>query len=201
LPDLDQPLMVYDGMRKCWQRVENMTSGQIRATCSTSSCITNTKLMNMNLQQAAVLYGKITKLRNVPNKTKILRLLHGDVYCGSRLYQFGLSTTDRCIRCFECETIKHLLLECPYTKEVWSRLGIVANIPSDLVRENISVSELEIMADLISSLVFRKQVLPPDVLIRSTVYKFKEGLSKYERTRKLAANMVNRYEIIGQWFT
>jgi hypothetical protein len=54
----------------------------------------------------------------------MLRLIHGDVYCGSRLKKFKLSDTDRCHRCFAEETIAHLLLECPYTKEVWQKLGI-----------------------------------------------------------------------------
>jgi len=128
-------------------------------------------------------------------------MIHGDVYCGSRLLRFGLSTTDRCIRCFDCETIKHLLIECPYTKEVWLRLGLAPITANCVLNENLTTSELEIMAELISSLVFRKQVLPPEVLIRTTIYKFKNGLSKQVKTQALANTMVDRYELIGQWFT
>ncbi len=201
LPDLGQALMLHNYVGNCWQRIEIMNSRQIRTAINTESCITTTKTMNMTPQQATTLYNKIAKLRNVANKTKLLRLLHGDVYCGSRLYRFGLSDTDRCIRCFECETIRHLLLDCPYTKEVWSRLGLAADTPGDILKDNINVGELEIIAEVISALVFRKQILPPDVLIRSTIYKFKEGLSKQSKTQSLAANMADRYELSGQWFT
>jgi hypothetical protein len=128
-------------------------------------------------------------------------MLHGDVYCGSRLYRFGLSNTDRCIRCFDCETIRHLLLECPYTIEVWSRLGMAPNDVSDILKNSVTIGELEILAELISALVFRKQVLPPEVLIRTTIYKFRNGLSKQSKTLALATAMVDRYELLGQWFT
>jgi hypothetical protein len=201
LPDLNQPLMLHDKTGNRWQRVELMSSREIRTAIGTENRITTTKTMNMTQRQATTLYNKIAKLRNVANKTKLLRLLHGDVYCGSRLYRFGLSDTDRCIRCFECETIRHLLLDCPYTKEVWSRLGIIADTPGDILTDSITSGELEIIAEVINALVFRKQVLPPEVLIRSTIYKFKDGLSKQSRTQALAANMVDRYEVVGQWFT
>jgi len=201
LPDLEHVMMIYESAGNHWQRVEIMTSKQIRNTFGAARCITDAKLMNMDPQRAATLYGKIAKLRNIANRNKLLRLLHGDVYCGSRVYRFGLSTTDRCIRCFECETIKHLLLECPYTKEVWSRLGLIPDTINDILSDNITPGELEILAEVIGALVFRKQVIPPDVLLRSIIYKFRNGLSKQRKTLALAAAMVNRYELIGQWFT
>jgi hypothetical protein len=201
LPDHAQAIMIHNNIGKQWHRVEQMSSRQIRSITNMEVCITNTKLVNMDPQQAALLYRKIARLRSIANRTKLLRLLHGDVYCGSRLYRFGLSTNDRCIRCFGCETINHLLLECPYSKEVWSRIGITANGIGDILKENIKLGELEILAELISALVFRKQVLPPDMLIRTTIYKFKDGLSRQNKTIALATDMVDRYELTGQWFT
>jgi len=201
LPELGHTAMLYEAVGRRWQRAEIMSSRQIRNTLFKDSCIFETKLTNMAPERATALYNKIAKLRNIANKTKLLRLLHGDVYCGSRLYRFGLSETDRCIRCFNCETTRHLLLECPYTIEVWSRLGLVANTVSDILRDNITAGELEILSELISALVFRKQVLPPEVLIRTTIYKFKNGLSKQGKTCALATSMMDRYELLGQWFT
>jgi hypothetical protein len=199
--DLNRDIMLYDSIRRQWQRGETMPSSTIRNTINNESCILETKLMNMTLPKATTLYGKIAKLRNIGNKTKLLRLLHGDVYCGSRLYRFGLTPTDRCIRCFDCETITHLLLDCPYTREVWSRLGMAPNAARDILKDNITTGELEILAELIGALVFRKQVLPPEVLIRTTIYKFRNGLSKQSKTLAMASTMVNRYELLGQWFT
>jgi hypothetical protein len=201
MPDPDTTIRIYESSRKQWHKVELLTSRQIRAFFNTEQCITDTKLMSVSVTHASALYKKISRLCNIGNKTKLLRLLHGDVYCGSRLYQFGLTDTDMCIRCFDRETRRHLLLECPYTKEVWSRLGLSSNSAQDILRSNITQEELEIIADLISAIVFRKQVIPPEVLIRTTMFKFRDGLSKRKKTRLLATNKVSMYEFTGQWFT
>ncbi len=201
LPDQDEMVRIFDTNRKQWHKVELLSSRQIRLLLNPGQCLTQTKLMNRSETQATTLYNKIAKLRNIANKTKILRLLHGDVYCGARLYRFGLSDNDRCIRCFEGETIKHLLLECPYTKEVWSRLGLPHESASDLLNCQTTQADLEILTEFISAIVFRKKVLPPEVLIRSTMCRFRDGLSRRYKTRMLATEIVNRYEITGQWFT
>ncbi len=41
----------------------------------------------------------------------------------------------------------------------------------------LGLAELEIRADLINELVFRKRQLPPDILIETTYNKFANGLS------------------------
>jgi hypothetical protein len=76
----------------------------------------------------------------------MLRLIHGDVYCGARLKKFKMSEIDTCIRCFEKETIKHLSVECPYTKEIWSLLGINSNDTKSILGTHLTNEELEIHA-------------------------------------------------------
>ncbi len=135
------------------------------------------------------------------NKAKLLRLLHGDVYNGARLYRAGIIDTDRCIRCFAEETTKHLLIECPYSSEVWGRMGLVPINPGDLLNARLTKYELEVRAEIISRLVFRKKTVPPDVLIKAVVNSFKKGLSRTKGLKEAAALMVEQYEISGQWFT
>jgi hypothetical protein len=158
LPDLDDTAWLYEATQRRWLRVELLSSRQIRTLFNGESCLNETKLMALEVEQACSLYKKISRLCNVANKTKLLRLIHGDVYCGTRLYRFGLSNTDQCIRCFASETINHLLLECPYTQEVWERLGLMHRSIHDILRNNITQEELEVLAELISVLVFQKQV-------------------------------------------
>jgi hypothetical protein len=163
--------------------------------------ITDTKLLQLTEESAPLLYNKISKLKSVQNKTKLLRLLHGDVYCGARLYRFGLLDSDRCIRCFDEETVSHLLYQCPYSKEVWGRLGLFPNRASDLIHEYVTKVDLEIKAELINNLVFRKKVLPPEALIKSVINSFRQGLSQSKGVREYATTMIERFEITGQWFT
>jgi hypothetical protein len=53
--------------------------------------------------------------------------------------------------------IQHLLINCPYSVEVWGRVGIIPTEVKDVINENLSLSELEVRAEIISSLVFRKK--------------------------------------------
>jgi hypothetical protein len=201
IPEPETGTYLYDEQKMMWARVELLTSKQIRETIKKEKCILTTKMMMLTAHSAASLYGKIAKLKNIQNKTKILRLLHGDVYCGSRAYRFGITESDRCIRCFEEETITHLLYECPYTSEVWGRLGVFPNRISDLLHSGVTQCELEVKAELISALVFRKKVLPPEVLISSVMSSYKNGLSNDIKTIAYAKDMVDRHELTGQWFT
>ncbi len=56
----------------------------------------------------------------------------------------NLSDIDTCIRCFEMETIKHLLIECPCTKEIWELLGINLNDIKHEMGTHLTKEELEI---------------------------------------------------------
>jgi hypothetical protein len=201
LPEIDRNIYLYSEPLARWNRVELMSSRQIRLTLTNEICLTETKLIRLQADTAAVLYKKIAKLRNTANKAKLLRLIHGDVYCAARTYRFGLTDSDRCIRCFGEETIKHLLLECPYTQEVWGRLGIFPTNVAQVLDSQLTVSELEVRAELIGALVFRKKVLPPEVLIYTVFKSFQNGLSRNTRTTNYAADMVDRYEITRQWYT
>ena len=70
----------------------------------------------------------ISKLTNVRNKTVLLRAIHGDVYCGTRLKNFGMSETDLCPRCATPETISHQLMECPYVCKIWEIITKITGI-------------------------------------------------------------------------
>jgi len=47
------------------------------------------------------------------------RLLHGDVFCNSRMFKFKMVESPNCKVCGEVETIKHLVWDCPRSKSVW----------------------------------------------------------------------------------
>jgi hypothetical protein len=80
-----------------------------KITTKNSELITNTKLVTFTPDEAGSFYKNTNRLRSTQNKTKILRLIYGDVYCDERLKKFKMMEIDTCIRCFEKETIRHLL--------------------------------------------------------------------------------------------
>jgi len=201
IPDPENEIYVYNMTMAHWHRTATLTSRQIRKLVWEEQCIVDTKLMRLDADTAPMLYGKITKLRNIQNKSKLLRLLHGEVYSGNRLFRYGLAETDRCIRCFAEETIKHLLYECPYSAEVWGRLGMVPGSVAEIINARMSGTELEVRAEFISHLVFRKSILPPEVLVRTIINNFNTGLSRNKKTRDYAKALVENYELTGQWFT
>jgi hypothetical protein len=129
----------------------------------------------------------------------MLRLLHRDVYCGVRLKEFKLSDIDTCIRCFEKETIKHLLMECPYTQEVWRSLGINHNDIKAVTGAHLTREELEIHADLISSIVFRKNTIPPNTLIELTYLKYSNGICRNNKIKEIAKANINNHNARGIW--
>jgi hypothetical protein len=146
------------------------------------------------------LYYKIAKIRNVPNRTKVLRLIHGDVYCGVRRKKFKMTDNDTCGRCFQPETIQHLLLDCPYSRQVWALLGVSPGAPLDILDCRISQAELEIRADIISALAFRQQNLQPEVLIHTTMAKYSKGICVNPAVTGMAHAKILKHAVTRRWY-
>ena len=57
------------------------------------------------------------------------RVLHGDIFCNSRMFKFKMVNSPNCSICPDtAETVKHLLWDCPRSAAIWSYLN-------DLTRE------------------------------------------------------------------
>jgi hypothetical protein len=192
LPEAQEPLYLYSYTNTTWRRLAALSTKSIREAMRNETCLTNTKLFAADADRASKLYHKIDKIRNVPNKTKMIRLVHGDVYCGTRRKKFKMTENDLCMRCFQQETIRHLLLECSYTKQVWEILGLRPETPLDAF-ECQGQAEMEIRADIISSLVFRKQMTQPDILITATMLKYSNALCNNRNVITAAQNWIARH--------
>jgi len=199
IPDKNNYQTILDRKKDRWLRGAAITSRQIRLLLREEELLTEPKLTTLMPDEATTLYKNISRLKSTQNKTKMLRLLHRDVYCGVRLKEFKLSDIDTCIRCFEKETIKHLLMECPYTQEIWSTLGVDHAQIKDVAGTRMTKEELEIHADLLSSIVFRKGTLPPNTLIEITYLKYSKGLCKNTKVKDLAIEKLEQHNITGRW--
>jgi hypothetical protein len=174
-----------------WVRGTSLTSKMLRETLFCREA-TNPKIILIEDEIKTKYYINLSKLINTNSKSRILRLLYGDVYCGERLVKFGLSEVDSCRRCFERESIMHLLLECPYTRAVYQMLGIDPDNPIDVLGADLHRAALEIRCDLINYLVFQQKIVPPRILVKSTLEKFSNGLANKPGIIKCAENMLKR---------
>jgi hypothetical protein len=156
-------------------------------------------VLAFDIDTASKVYAKIKCISSIPLRNKALRLIHGDVYCGTRLVKFGLSDTDTCIRCFNTETINHLIKECTFSKNVWDLLGANhANI-NDILDPTLSESEFEIRCAIIEMLVFRKVQMPPHKMVEVIFKKYACGLSKKKKLTDFAKNKLRFFEYTGSW--
>ncbi len=191
-------IYLYDDNKKNMVRAAQLHSRSIREILEPKKYLNVTKKLNITVDNSINIYNKIAHIRSVQSKTKLLWLIHGDVYCGSRLKKFKLSDNDRCHRCFAEETIDHLLLECPYTVEIWHKLGLQPTSLADILNRLDKVN-IEIVSYLLNGLVFQKKVLPTEVMIRTTITSFSRGLCRNSKVTERAMNILRQVQTTGNW--
>ena len=120
----------------------------------------------------------INRLTNTKLKTILLRSIHGDIYCGTRLKKFGLAETDGCPRCQLPETIDHQLYSCSYTKSLWDLASKVTSIPTLNLSQILGYDDLHdrttltLHAELLSRLIFiERPKQEPKTLLKSAITK------------------------------
>ena len=95
--------------------------------------------------------------------------------------------------------IRHLTIECTYSRLVWAAVGVTPVEPLDILDRCISQAEFEIRVDLISSLVFRQQTLQPEVLIQTTKARYNKGICTNQAVTRLAQTAIMKHAVTGQW--
>jgi len=90
-------------------------------------------------------------------RTKLLRLIHVDICCGTKMKHFGMTDNKIFGKCFEVENINHLLLQCPYNKKYVLEWGLHLTRPENILHGSLISIEHEIRTDIIGPLVIRKQ--------------------------------------------
>ncbi len=86
----------------------------------------------------------------------------------------------------------HLLTECTYSQKVYNLLGIDYNDLEEVVGIGLNKSRLEIRCDILNYLVFRQHTMPPEILVRTTLEKFKNGLVNRIGVKKVAEQTMRR---------
>jgi hypothetical protein len=78
---------------------------------------------------------KNPKLRNI-----YFRLIHNDFFTRVKMKKYKMVDTDKCSRCGQMETLKHLLWDCNDAYNIWN---IFNNTLSKLSNETISVNRYD----------------------------------------------------------
>jgi hypothetical protein len=190
---------LYDINNYRWLNAATMPSSRPRHLIYKTTLTTVTKACQFDPGEALAVYNKLSKISSIALRTKTLRLIHGDVYCGARLVRFGLSEIETCIRCFEVETINHLLYQCPYSQMVWNSLGVPATNFASILHGDLTEAEFEFRCTIIDRLVFRKGQIPPNILIENIVNSYVKGLSWKKKVRDFAVNAKSLHERYGTW--
>jgi hypothetical protein len=193
-------LHIYNSTFRKWENVATKKSSAIRRLLYEETVLPQTKMLEFeNTEVALSIFKKIKGIKSMPLKTKMLRLIHGDIYCGTRLVRFHLSEMDTCIRCFAQETREHLITQCPYTKQVWQKYGIDNPTLKNILNVDINAAEFEIRSSLLETIVFRKQHIPPEILIDITVNRYASGLVKNKRITEYAKLKLAIKNATGHW--
>ena len=142
------------------------------------------------MSELKVLSKNIRSLTNIRLKTTILRSIHGDIYCGSRLKRFGMTETDVCQRCGLIEDIDHLIFSCNYTTQLWKLVSKLTGIPNLNVKTILGANEhhdkttLTLHAELIRVLLsIDRPTTPPNDLLTHALERLKsieKGAAKYQ---------------------
>ena len=165
------------------------TSKLIRSLNNPQTMISPKVLENANDDGLIKLGLSIRSLTNTKLKSILLRAIHGDIYCGTRLKKFGMSDSDICQRCGCPETIKHLLLECNYVKQIWEICKSFTSIPMDNINAVLGYHDfhdkttLTIHCEIIRRLLaIERPITSQHKLIRSVINRLaivEKGISKH----------------------
>ena len=130
----------YFPIKGKYKPVNKVTSRDIRHELENGSEDMTYKIPTPTEHVEAIL-PKINKLRCIKAKNLALRLIHGDIFTGTKLLKFGMRQDDECSKCRESETLTHLLNDCWYSGIIWRHVKTLYN-KTDNRRQNYEINSL-----------------------------------------------------------
>ena len=168
----------------------SVTCKCIRLSLQPSSNSSYKMISDPDVDLITSLGHQISKLTNVRSKTTILRAIHGDIYCGTRLMKFGMSDSDLCSRCNIQETITHQLMECNYVRNIWDITKRITGIKVSSLNQVLGhdpfhdKSTLTLHAEIIRQLLaIERPTINPLNLVMNSVKRLsivEKGITKHQ---------------------
>ena len=106
-----------------WKELKDITTREIQKLLKLAMNKTTKQDFNMRLGLENFDKNNIVKFRHQCKNTKLrhiqFRLLSKDFFTMEKMLKYKMVATDKCQRCNEKETYKHLLWECKEAKKIW----------------------------------------------------------------------------------
>ena len=170
--------------------IKKLTSKLIRSGFANKDPIAAKMLPKAKETELRTLGRNIKGLTNIKLKSTLLRVIHGDVYCGSRLKKFEMTDSDSCPRCGQIEDINHQIFDCYYTKTLWKLIGEITGVPNDTLSNVLGISDfhdkttITLHAEIIRILLAIERPTTPQLeLIRNTLERLnilERGVTKHQ---------------------
>jgi hypothetical protein len=109
---------------KCRLSTESITTRDLQSCLKVA--LKRVEIANFDERLGTVNFDKnnILKFRSMCQNSKLrniyFRLIHNDFFTHERMMRYKMTNSDKCKRCGEIETTKHLLWECPHVRNIWS---------------------------------------------------------------------------------
>ena len=141
-PPQDPVIDRYVPIRGKYKLMKKVTSKEIRTELELEL---NDEELNFKLptdkEHIEQILPKINKLKCVKAKNLALRIIHGDIFTGTKLLRFNMAPNDECSKCRESERLEHLLKDCWYSGIIWRRVKYLY-IKTDQRRQNYEINGL-----------------------------------------------------------
>ena len=140
-PNQDPINDVYIPIRDKYKMATKTSSKSLRLELTENNGIENFKI-TVPRQTVIDMLPKIKKLRCVRAKNLALRILHGDIFTGEKMFKLGMTDTDQCQRCDRRESLEHMLKDCWYPTRIWSYVYKIYR-ETDQRRQIYNINSLE----------------------------------------------------------
>ena len=110
-----------------WMEMVKVTTKLLQGTLKVA--LNKITSQDYNLKQGITSYNKeaIGKFRNQCKNVKLrhiyFRLIHKDFFTMEKMYKYKMVNNNKCMRCGEAESYKHLLWECREARKIWKVYG------------------------------------------------------------------------------
>jgi hypothetical protein len=136
--DEDELLLILDSKNDTLIPINNITTKEIQVILKTVlNRIEKADFMNkLNAEYFEV--ENIMKFRESCKNAKLrniyFRAIHNDFFSNDRMMKFKMTDSNKCSRCEEIETSKHLLWDCREAKRIWE-------VFNEVIKEQTTLTE------------------------------------------------------------
>jgi hypothetical protein len=192
----------------CWIKMEDLTVKQIQPILKTALNKVTQLDVKMKVGINNFENSNHIKFREQCSSTKMralyFRLVNKDFFSYERMLKFKMSDNDKCPRCQETETTKHMLWSCKESKRIWQAFNKIlstSNMDSELILDyedlykvtNISAithSKMKIIQEMI-------QIIRPNKWDESKVLKSIQEVANIEKYIAIKNNKLQNW--ITKW--